>query len=867
MKNERITVITVVSNLIANGRKTSFLQCLKSIHEQTYENIEHIVIDNDSQDGTRDLLEKYRKKGWIRYLSEPDKGIYDAMNKGIKLSSGDYIAFLNSDDYYHKKDGIEISMNYLTESGATFSYSPVRVLKDDGKEYIDHPYNSPNISNVFFRMPFSHQSMIVSKELISEMGGFETKYTIASDYDMVIKLCLRKAKSVYVPYSFVTYSYSGISSTQVEKSLNEIKSVFDDNFNRPLISQSEVDGIRQRVFTEVDDFYTTFPADLAYSLKDHFPYFDYSKFVNANGNLPKLSIVTITYNNQNLYKTLESVSNQLISPDQIEHIIVDNLSTDNTEQIVNEYKKSAPYDVIYIREKDTGRYNGMNKGIRRATHEYINFLNGGDHFYDEFSVKNLLAYTEEKDIVYGDLEVIDGDNISIYSPPDEVNLKYFFSESLPHQATIIRRNLFEKIGYYDEDLKIASDYKFFVDALFNHHVSYKHIKKTISTYYMDGISSDKKYTKVNEIEKNKLLIDLFCHEGKRVVGGGSTSEQSDYDTPILFLIFNRPTKAQKVFNQIRKIKPKYLYVVADGPRDYKEGELERSDRSRSIIDQVDWDCEVHTLFRNKNFGCGGGVSKGISWFFSHVNEGIILEDDCFPDESFFYFCSEMLSRYRDDKNVTHINGTVLSESSHDSSYYFSKFFNIWGWATWKRAWEDYDYKMSTFPQYEIMSEFWLQNFRSLYYNKLDTWDFQWSYANFRKNTFSIMPTSNLVSNIGFGKEATHTHDESDHLLANKKLSSIDRLIEPKADQLNDLDADFDTYLQLGADKVFQNIRDNRILALNQIDPRLGYLSNAEVKILLVLRKIKRLLIPENSIRRKFYVKLRNLLKAFLKIFR
>lgn len=172
------------------------------------------------------------------------------------------------------------------------------------------------------------------------------------------------------------------------------------------------------------------------------------------------------------------------------------------------------------------------------------------------------------------------------------------------------------------------------------------------------------------------------------------------NVPVLLLIFNRPDTTQRVFHEIRGASPLQLFISADGPRENKPGEFEKCQITRDIVRQVDWDCEVYTNFRDKNLGCKIAVSSAIDWFFENVEEGIILEDDCLPSFSFFRFCEELLEKYRDDERIMQIGGTnLLSEwQRSDDSYYFSKYGAIWGWATWRRAWQYYDVNMKLWPE-------------------------------------------------------------------------------------------------------------------------------------------------------------------------
>lgn len=235
-----------------------------------------------------------------------------------------------------------------------------------------------------------------------------------------------------------------------------------------------------------------------------------------------------------------------------------------------------------------------------------------------------------------------------------------------------------------------------------------------------------------------------------------------FNTPILFLVFNRPDKTQKVFEAIRNVKPTQLFVSADGPRFNVKGEKEKCDLVRSICTAVDWDCDLRLLFRDSNLGCGKAVSEGISWFFENVEEGIILEDDCLPCSSFFLFCVELLNRYRYNQKISHIcgNNFQMGKKRGNSSYYFSRYTHIWGWATWRRAWNDYDFTMAEYERlknnYPYKKLLPIGMMDAVKYGYLDTWDVQWMYTNFLKDKLSIMPNINLVENIGFTDDATHT---------------------------------------------------------------------------------------------------------------
>jgi hypothetical protein len=276
-------------------------------------------------------------------------------------------------------------------------------------------------------------------------------------------------------------------------------------------------------------------------------------------------------------------------------------------------------------------------------------------------------------------------------------------------------------------------------------------------------------------------------------------------TPVVFLIFNRPDTTEKVFAKIAKVKPSKLLIVADGPRGSKAGESLKCQKARDIVKQVDWNCEVITNFSDINLGCKNRVSTGIDWAFEHVEEAIILEDDCLPSVSFFRFCDEMLEKYRSDQKIAQISGSNFLSNKFKMSnpYYLSKFQNIWGWATWKRAWNSYDVEMKKWPEarkqeiiYSFFSDsrivdFYTKMFDEVYQGKIDTWDYQWVFCNILSKRFSLISSSNLISNIGFNVEATHTKHL--HPLANLEVDENFDNLDVNTDELiyNDI---FDKYI-------------------------------------------------------------------------
>lgn len=248
-----------------------------------------------------------------------------------------------------------------------------------------------------------------------------------------------------------------------------------------------------------------------------------------------------------------------------------------------------------------------------------------------------------------------------------------------------------------------------------------------------------------------------------------------FPVPIVFIVFNRPEVTLRTFTQIAKLKPSKLLLIGDGPRRNVSGEMEKVLETRAIVGQVDWDCEVLTNFSEENLGCKHRVASGLDWAFELVEEAIILEDDCFPTPSFFLFCQEMLEKYRNQPEVGMISGINFQKgiSRGDGDYYFSKYMHIWGWATWSSRWRSfYDVDMKSWPTFKSSTEFlrisgnlanknfWERIFEKVYRGKIDTWDYQWLFANWLHRRLSIIPNINLISNIGFGQGATHTKVES-----------------------------------------------------------------------------------------------------------
>ncbi len=258
---------------------------------------------------------------------------------------------------------------------------------------------------------------------------------------------------------------------------------------------------------------------------------------------------------------------------------------------------------------------------------------------------------------------------------------------------------------------------------------------------------------------------------------------STTEAPVLFITFNRTDTTRVVFETIRKAKPKKLYMFSDGPRANRhEDDWSKISENRQLANEVDWDCTVYTRFLEKNQGCGEGVSGAISWAFEQEDRLIILEDDCVPALSFFSLCNELLQKYLHNPRVMHISGTRWNEEfpMNDGDYFFMRYAHIWGWATWKRAWDLYDYQMKDWPQfkekkilnivekdYAPMIKSWNFLFTNIYnLERKHTWDYQWQYCIFKHDGLCINAVQNQITNIGaegmHSSEVSHHHNRERH---------------------------------------------------------------------------------------------------------
>jgi hypothetical protein len=256
------------------------------------------------------------------------------------------------------------------------------------------------------------------------------------------------------------------------------------------------------------------------------------------------------------------------------------------------------------------------------------------------------------------------------------------------------------------------------------------------------------------------------------------------NTPILFLVFNRPALTKIVFDEIKKTKPTRLFVAIDGPRKENNNDEKNIKEVLEIVTNIDWECDLQVLQRKVNLGCGLAVSSAINWFFSKVEEGIILEDDCLPSLDFFKFSEVMLEKFKNNKSIMAINGSnPFSFESSNYSYSFTSYNLIWGWATWKDRWAEYQYDLSNEESLKILYflflkfkfdlisiRSWHKHLKLVIQNKINTWDYQWIYTCFKKKGYIITPAHNLIKNIGNDSDEP-THGFIDSFYINRPLES------------------------------------------------------------------------------------------------
>ncbi|MGB3404698.1 MAG: CmcI family methyltransferase [Microcoleaceae cyanobacterium] len=331
--------------------------------------------------------------------------------------------------------------------------------------------------------------------------------------------------------------------------------------------------------------------------------------------------------------------------------------------------------------------------------------------------------------------------------------------------------------------------------------------------------------------------------------------QWQLNTPVVLIIFNRPQTTQKVFEVIRQVQPPKLFVIADGARQNSPEDAEKCAATREIIDRVDWDCEVFKNYSDTNLGCRQRVSSGLNWVFKQVETAIILEDDCLPHRSFFRFCEELLNRYIQTENIFVISGNnfQLGQTRTQNSYYFSRYNHLWGWATWRRAWQYYDDTMQQWleaKQNNLLSQivstpeaiqYWSNRFQANY-NGFNSWGYAWTFACWLNQGLTILPEVNLVSNIGFGRDATHTTTVD--FVANLPINEIQFPLQHPPEIAVQIEADLYTEKTLFSGRAIssvspktdqkQSLKRHQHILLYTDDPQLGGVAQYNHSILLAL---------------------------------
>jgi len=451
-----VTIVTITFNLINAGREKYFRQCLESVHNQTYKNIEHIVVDGASDDGTVNLIKEYVGKEWIKYISEKDSGIYDAMNKGIKMANGKYIAFLNSDDFYHNEDAVKLSLEYLEKNDADFSYANYIQVDKNKKEVV-----KSEIEKFLYTMPFGHPTMFIKTFVIREENGFNEKYSLPADYDLVIRLILKDYKSIYVDREIVSYRTGGFGCT-VDHSSN-ISEIYCNNYS---------------------SFYSDLTSEQAkkimYELKlpDGFiaNFRDYAnKRQYKNINIEKVIMLLLN----NLSECMEKNEH---SDKKFENGIPVFLSSDNNyapfvaTTVASIMDHTDSYVNFYILDggisfENARKIRSLKKNFPNCSIEFIE-INTRELFKDfperlHFSIDMYTRFLipdlkpDLKKVIYSDVDVIFNDNIEKLFNED---LGSFALGAVPYTFGYLNPDK-QEINSYHKRLKLSDDHKYFESGL------------------------------------------------------------------------------------------------------------------------------------------------------------------------------------------------------------------------------------------------------------------------------------------------------------------------------------------------------------------------------------------------------------------
>ncbi len=465
--------------------------------------------------------------------------------------------------------------------------------------------------------------------------------------------------------------------------------------------------------------------------------------------IPTVSVILPVYNGE---KYIECALNSVFSQESIhEVIVVDDGSTDLTLAILEQFKDR----VRVLKQIRQGAAAARNLGVSTATGEYIAFLDADDIWTPKKIAKQLIVLNSDPstEMVFGHVE-----EFSDLDSKGTLPKARGIMPGLSPITLLIRREVFEKVGNFATNWTRGE----FIDW---------HARATER-----GI-------------RGKVLPDILARRRVHESNSGhcEASERTDYarivgaalqrrraletiqlSTPVVLVLFNRPELTSQIFESVRKQKPKRLFIIADGPRRDVATDSEKVSAARRTTENIDWPCEVHRRYSKENLGIKRSYDEGLTWVFSQCEDAIILEDDCLPSPSFFKFSSELLDRYRENEQIMLISGMSIAHSTPGESYHFSRYSLTWGWATWKRAWKHYngtliindaaerDWLASFLPNRTAV-DYWHYTFANNA-GEDTNWDIAWARSCIKQNGLAIHPAKNLISNIGFGKEATHTKD-------------------------------------------------------------------------------------------------------------
>lgn len=507
--NPRLSIITICYNNVEGLRETLW----STLHEQYgFDDFEQIVVDGGSIDGTADVLEEYKDRlGW--YCSEPDKGIYDAMNKGAEHARGEYLLFLNSGDVLLTDMLKEAMREPFTED---LVYSDIYFTTDGKLTKSVSPSREEMTPGWFLFNSLPHQATFIRRDLHNKLGGYDATMKISA----APKFILQALFDLHCTYrkldcTFSVFDRSGISS-QPKMLRPKLQEWLD--FLTPYYGK-RVAGIAMRWLTvskavdwEISEFLKWHPEDFD-AVRDHIKRFIAPKKEREAAEkkfnpAKKLSIITVCKNNKSgLEATLRSVLEQQHGFTDFEQIVVDGGSTDGSADVIKKYAKQLSWSCS---EKDAGIYNAMNKGVRHSTGEYLLFLNSGDVLKPNV-LQNIFAATFSEDIVYADMYFSNGSREWLTHQADlnELTDGWFVFNTLPHQAAFIRRTLHERLGGYDEALRISAAPKFFFEAVVRHRCTLCKLAEPFSVYDSRGISSNPRFATEKASDWGSFLAPYY----------------------------------------------------------------------------------------------------------------------------------------------------------------------------------------------------------------------------------------------------------------------------------------------------------------------------------------------------------------------